>query len=231
VDDSGDLQYQIPRVLVAVDIASGATREIYRGIGPSGASVVPLVWRRSPEIFAAYETGPGGYSFGYTVIRPGQAPIRTEPDTSVLGMAASRDGALVSGTWLFESGGVIKVWPVDDFSKKTELKLPADERIGQQYWWPDRNEVAFQAWRPADGMSRDRRIERWDPVSGARVVLARLADDVQPGAFLVRADGSGLLTLGPYPPGAWEVRDLRTGTTMTIPQKPGENILRTVLLR
>jgi hypothetical protein len=219
------------RVLMAVEIASGASREVYRGTGPSGASVMPLAWRRSPEVFAAYETGPGGYSFGYTVIRPGQTPVRTDPDTSVLGMAASSDGALVSGLWLFEGGGVIKVWPVDDFSKKTELKVPADERIGQQYWWPDRNEIAFQAWRPADGMSRDRRIERWDPVSGARVVLTRLADDLQPGAFLVRADGSGLLILGPYPPGAWEVRDLGTGTTTKVPQMPGENILRTVLLR
>jgi len=232
VDDSADPRYSIARVMLAVDVASGATREVYRGIGPSGASVMPLVWRRSPEIFAAYETGPGGYSFGYTVIRPGQAPIRTDPDTSVLGMTASGDGAVVSGLWLFEGGGgVIKVWPVDDFSKKTELRLPADERIGQQYWWPGRNEIAYLAWRPADGMSRDRRIERWDPVSGARVVLARLADDVQPGAFLVRADGSGVLTLGPYPPGAWEVHDLASGTAFKVPQMPGENFLRTVLLR
>ena len=231
VDESVDPRYQIARVMLAVDVASGATREIYRGIGPSGASVMPLVWRRSPEIFAAYETGPGGYSFGYTVIRPGQAPTRTDPDTSVLGMTASSDGALVSGVWLFEGGGVIKVWPVDDFSKKTELKVSADERIGQQYWWPGRKEIAYLVWRQADGMSRDRRIERWDPASGARVVLARLADAVQPGAFLVRADGSGVLTQGPYPPGGWEARDLTSGTTSQVPQLLGENILRTVLLR
>lgn len=231
VDDSADPRYQIARVMLAVDVASGATREIYRGIGPSGASVVPLVWRRSPEIFAAYETGPGGYSFGYTVIRPGQSPIRTDPDTSVVGMTASGDGALVSGVWLFEGGGVIKVWPADDFSKKTELKMSPDERVGQQYWWPGRTEIAYLVWRQADGMSRDRRIERWDPASGARVVLARLADAVQPGAFLVRADGSGVLTQGPYPPGGWEVRDFTSGTTTQVPQMQGENILRTVLLR
>ena len=231
LDDSGDPRYLIARVVMAVDIASGASREIYRGIGPSGASVVPLVWQRGPEIFAVYETGPGGYSFGYTVIRPGQAPVRTDPDSDVVGMAASSDGAFVVGQWIREGPGVLKTWPVDDFSKKTELRVSADERIGQQYWWPGRNEIAYLAWRPADGMSRDRRIERWDPVSGARVVLARLADDVQPGAFLVRADGSGVLTLGPYPPGAWEVHDLASGTTSKVPQMPGENFLRTVLLR
>lgn len=230
LDEARDPRFFIARVVVAVDIASGSSREVYRGIGPSGASVIPLVWRRSPEIFAAYETGPGGFSFGYTVIRPGQAPIRTEPDGRVVAMAASSDGALVSGTWLDEGLGVIKVWPLDDFSNKTELKLAADERLAQQYWWPDRSEIAFATGRSVDGLWRDRRIERWDPASGARTVLKHLVDGVpQLGAFLIRADGSGVLIQGPT--GAWEVTDLRTGATATIPQLPGENILRTVLLR
>lgn len=135
VADCGDPRFLIPRVLMAVDLATCTSREVYRGIGPSGASVVPLVWRRTPEIFAAYETGPGGFSFGYTVIRPGQPPVRTEPDGRVIGMAASSDGTFVSGNWLDEGMGTIKVWSVDDFSKKTELRLAADERLGQQYWW------------------------------------------------------------------------------------------------
>jgi hypothetical protein len=232
VDDSGDPRFLIPRVLMAVDIASGGSREVYRGIGPSGASVVPLVWRRAPEIFAAYETGPGGFSFGYTVIRPGQPPVRTEPDGRVVGMAASIDGALVSGTWLDEGPGTIKVWPVDDFSKKTALTLAADERSAQQYWWPEGHEIAFAVGRYIDGSWRDRRIERWDPATDARAVLKRLADGVpQLGAFLVRADGTGVLTQGQAPAFAWEVTDLRTGVTMPIPQLQGENILRTVVIR
>jgi hypothetical protein len=217
---------------MAVDIASGASREVYRGIGPSGASVVPLVWRRVPEIFAAYETGPGGFSFGYTVIRPGQPPVRTEPDGRVVGMAASSDGVLVSGTWLDEGLGTIKVWPVDDFSKKTDLRLATDERLAQQYWWPESREIAFAVGRYIDGSWRDRRIERWDPATGARTVLKRLIDGVpQLGAFLVRADGSGLLIQGQAPAFAWEVTDLRSGVTTVVPQLQGENILRTVMIR
>ena len=234
VDDSGDARFLIPRVVIAVDLASGASREIYRGTGPSGASVVPLVWRRSPEIFAAYETGPGGYSFGYTVIRPGQAAVRTDPNTAelgeVLGMAASSDGAFVLGSWIREPG-LLKVWPVEDFSRKTELKLAAGESMSQPRWWPGRPEITFLAGRIADGLSRDRRIERWEPASGGRTVLMRLPDAAQLGAYLLRADGSGLLTQGPYPPGAWDVTDLRSGSKVTIPQAEGENILSTVLLR
>jgi hypothetical protein len=225
-----DPRFRIARILLAVDIASGTSREVYRGIGPSGASVVPLVWRRSPEIFAAYETGPGGYSFGYTVIRPGQAPVRSDPDSEVLGMAASSDNALVSGQWIFQTG-VLKVWPVDDFSKKTELRLTAGEYIGQPQWWPGRTEIAFAAGRLEGGVWHDRRIERWDPLTGVRTVLLRLPDAAQLGAYLVRADGSGLLTMGPYPPGAWEVTDLGTGAKSAVPQAPGENIIRTVLIR
>lgn len=234
VADSSDPRFLIARILIAVDIASGSSREVYRGTGPSGASVVPLVWRRSPEIFAAYETGPGGYSFGYTVIRPGQAAVRTDPNDAdlgeVLGMAASSDGAFVMGSWIREPG-LLKVWPVEDFSKKTELRLAASEYLSQPRWWPGRLEIVFLAGRPADGMTRDRRIERWDPASGLRAVLMRLPDAAQLGAYLFRADGSGLLIQGPYPPGAWEVTDLRTGSTAPIPQREGENILRTVLLR
>ena len=221
------------RIVMAVDIASGASREIYRGTGPSGAGVVPLVWRRSPETFAAYETGEGGYSFGYTVVVPGKAPVRTDPNSAelgtVVGMAASSDGALVLGAWIQEPA-LLKVWPVEDFSKKTELSLAAGETMSQPRWWPGRNEVVFLAGRIADGTAHDRRIERWDPVTGTRTVLLRLPDAVQLGTYLTRADGSGLLTQGPYPPGAWQVTDLRTGATAAIPQLPGENILRTVIV-
>ena len=234
IDDSGDPRFLIARVLVAVDVASGATREIYRGTGPSGASVVPLVWRRSPEIFAAYETGPGGYSFGYTVIRPGQPAVRTDPNSAelgeVLGMAASSDGAFVLGQWIREPG-LVKVWPVDDFSRKMELRLDAGEYMNQPRWWPGRPAITFLAGRIADGVSRDRRIERWEPATGVRTVLLRLPDAAQLGAYLLRADGSGVLVQGPYPPGAWEVTDLRTGNKAAIPQVDGENILSTVLLR
>jgi len=230
--EPGDPRFRIARILMAVDVASGASREVYRGIGPSGASVVPLVWRRDPEIFAAYETGPGGFSFGYTVIRPGQPPVRTEPDGRVTGMAASSDGAFVSGLWLDEGLGVLKVWPVDDFSKKTGLKLAADERMAQHFWWPGGREIAFAVGRLVDGSWRDGRIERWDPATGVRTAIKRLGDGVlQLGAFLIRADGTGVLVQGQAPTFAWEVTDLRTGTTTTIPQARGENILRTVLVR
>jgi len=218
-------------IVMAIEIASGAGREVYRGIGPSGASVVPLVWRRSPEIFAVYETGPGGYSFGYTVIRPGQAPVRTDPSSDlgdVLGMVASSDGSYVAGLWLREN--VIKVWPVDDFSKQTQLTPVASEQFSSPRWWPGRTEIAYAAARLADGLWRDTRIERWDPRSGVRTIVKRLPDAGSIGTFLIRADGSGLLTQGPYPPGAWEATDLRSGITSVVPQISGENILRTIVI-
>lgn len=217
------------RILMAVEISTGATREVYRGIGPSGASVVPLVWRRNPEVFAAYETGPGGYNFGYTVIRPGRTPVRIEPDGQVTGMTASIDGSLVVGLW--GSDNVIKVWPVDDFAKKTELRPAASDQFANPRWWPDRVEVVFAAGKRSESGWTDIRVEKWDPVGGARSVLKRLPAASSLGGFLVRADGTGLLTQGPYPPAAWEVTDLRTGITIPVPQKSGENILRTILIR
>jgi hypothetical protein len=229
VDESRDPRFLIARILMAVDIATGSSREVYRGIGPSGASVIPLVWRRSPEIFAAYETGPGGYHFGYTVIRPGQAPVRTEPDGQVSNMIVSSDGTIVSGFWLGDR--VLKVWPVDDFSMKTEFRLTEPDHVASAAtWWPGRRELAFiAAERLADGALRNVRIERWDPASGAHNVLKRLGDGVAIAPWLIRADGSGYLIRNPT--GAWEVTDLRTGATATIPQLPGETILQTVLLR
>lgn len=89
----------------------------------------------------------------------------------------------------------------------------------------------FAAGQRSESGWTDIRIEKWDPVSGARSVLKRLPAAGSLGAFLVRADGTGLLTQGPHPPAPWEVTDLRTGITIPVAQKPGENILRTVLIR
>src|SRR5687767_3574161 len=196
LDEARHPQFFIARLLVAVDIASGTTREVYRGIGPSGASVIPLVWRRSPEIFAAYETGPGGYHFGYTVIRPGQAPVRTDPDGQMTDMTASSDGAFISGQW---SGGqrerALRVWPVDNFANGSELKFAAPDLLNSQArWWPGRQEIAFVVGRLIDGVWSNTRIERWDPASGARAVLKSFPDGVTLGPYFIRADGSGLVT-------------------------------------
>jgi hypothetical protein len=234
LDEARHPQFFIARVLVAVDIASGTTREVYRGIGPSGASVIPLVWRRSPEIFAAYETGPGGYHFGYTVIRPGQAPMRTDPDGQVIDMSASSDGAFISGQWLGAPGErALKVWPVDNFSDKSELKLAAPELVNSlARWWPGRHEVVFVAGRLADGVWSNTRIERWDPATDARAVLKRFPDGATVGPYFIRADGSGLVTrVSQGRLSAWEVTDLRSGSTNTIPQLQDEAILESVLLR
>lgn len=226
IAEPGDPRFVIPRILIAVDLGSSTTREVYRGIGPSGASVIPLVWQRDPEVFAVYETGPGGYHFGYTVIRPGQPPVRTEPDGQVGGMSASSDGALVAGMWLERR--TIRVWPVDDFSKQTELRVAAPEQSAQARWWPGRRELAFAVGRLADGAWRDMRIERWDPATGARTVLKRLPDGGSLGGYFVRADGSGVLT---QTQNGWEATDLRTGAVAVVPTIPGELIIGVVLIR
>ena len=234
LDEARHPQFFIARVLVAVDIASGVTREVYRGIGPSGASVIPLVWRRSPEVFAAYETGPGGYHFGYTVIRPGQPPVRTDPDGQVSDMSASSDGAFISGQWLGDPGQrALKVWPVDDFSNERELKLVVPELVNSQVrWWPGRHEVVFVAGRMVDGVWSNTRVERWDPASNARTVLKRFPDGATVGPYFIRADGSGLVTrVNQGRLAAWEVTDLRSGLTSAIPQVQDEAVLASVLLK
>lgn len=234
LDEARHPQFYIARVVVAVDIASGTTREVYRGIGPSGASVMPLVWRRSPEIIAAYETGPGGYHFGYTVIRPGQAPVRTDPDGEMTNMTASSDGAFISGQWQGAPGErALRVWPVDDFSDKSELKLVAPELVNSlARWWPGRHEVVFVVGRLIDGVWSNTRIERWDPAGGARTVLKRFPDGVSNGSYFIRPDGSGLVTqMIQGRLSAWEVTDLRSGSTNAIPQLQDEAILGSVLLK
>lgn len=234
LDEARHPQFFIARVLVAVEISSGQTREVYRGIGPSGASVIPLVWRRSPEIFAAYETGPGGFNFGYTVIRPGQAPVRTDPDGEMTNMSASSDGAVISGQWQGAPGErALRVWPVHDFSKKSELKLVAPELVNSvARWWPGLHEVVFASGRLVDGAWSNTRIERWDPASGARTILKRFPDGATGGSYFIRPDGSGLViqtVRGRL--SAWEVTDMRSGSTTAIPLLPDEAILGSVLLR
>lgn len=219
----------IARVLHAVDIASGSSREVYQGIGPSGASVMPLVWRREPEIFAAYETGPGGYAFGYTVIRPGQPPVRSDPGADTVAMRASSDGAFVFAQWLFEPGATVKAWPLEDFSQQVELRAKSGEQLGQPRWWPDQRVITVEVGRSEGGAWRDLRIERWDPASGARVVLQRLPDGGSLGSYFTRADGSGFITFGPGR--AWYASDLISGSTTEVPLAEGEVILGTVLIR
>ena len=144
-------------------------------------------------------------------------------------MIVSNDGTIVAGFWLGDR--VLKVWPVDDFSMKTEFRPTEPDHVASAAsWWPGRRELAYiAAERLADGALRNVRIERWDPASGARSVLKRLGDGVAIAPWLIRADGSGYMIRNPT--GAWEVTDLRTGATATIPQLPGETILQTVLLR
>jgi hypothetical protein len=221
-----DPKFVIPRIVMAVEIGPRKSREVYRGIGPSGASVIPLIWRGPPELFVMYETGPGGFHFGYTVVRPGSAPVRTEPDGRVGGMQASSDGALVQGYWLDEQA--IRIWPAEDFSRKTaELKI-APATISQPRWWPGRREVVYARGRQDAGSFQDQRIERWDPATGTRSTVLAMSTSPQLRAYFIRADGSGVLTQTGT--GTWEVTDLRTNSSSPVPLQQGEVILATVLI-
>jgi hypothetical protein len=221
-----DPQFLIPRIVMAVEIGPRKAREVYRGIGPSGASVVPLIWRGPPELFVMYETGPGGFHFGYTVVRPGSPPVRTEPDGRVTGMQASSDGSLVQAFWLDEQA--IRIWPAEDFSRKTaELKI-APAAISQPLWWPGRREVVYARGQQDAGSFRDQRIERWDPATGTRSAVLAMTTSPQLRAYFLRADGSGALTQTGV--GTREVTDLRTNASSPVPLQQGEVILSTVLI-
>lgn len=221
-----DPQFFIPRIVMAVEIGPRKAREVYRGIGPSGASVIPLIWRGPPELFVMYETGPGGFHFGYTVVRPGSPPVRTEPDGRVSGMQASSDGALVQGYWLDEKA--IRIWQAEDFSRKTAELTIAPDIMSQPRWWPGRREVVYARGLREGDSFKDERIERWDPATGSRTTVLTMPTSPQLWPYLLRADGSGVLTQTGI--GTWEVTDLRTNAKSPVPLQQGEVILSTVLI-
>ena len=221
-----DPQFFIPRIVMAVEIGPRKAREVYRGIGPSGASVMPLIWRGPPELFVMYETGPGGFHFGYTVVRPGSAPVRTEPDGRVSGFQASSDGTLVQGYWLDERA--IRIWPAEDFSRKTAELTIAPDIMSQPRWWPGRREVVYARGLREGDSFKDERIERWDPATGARSTVLTMPTSPQLWAYFPRADGSGVLTQTGID--TWEVTDLRTNAKSPVPMQRGEVILSTVLI-
>lgn len=221
-----DPQFFIPRIVMAVEIGPRKAREVYRGIGPSGASVMPLIWRGPPELFVMYETGPGGFHFGYTVVRPGSPPVRTEPDGRVSGMQASSDGVLVQGYWLDEKA--IRIWQAEDFSRKTAELTIAPDIMSQPRWWPGRREVVYARGLREGDSFKDERIERWDPATGARSTVVTMPTSPQLWPYSLRADGSGVLTQTGI--GTWEVTDLRTNAKSPVPLQQGEVILSTVLI-
>lgn len=218
----------IARTLHAVDIASGSTRQVYELTGPPGPHLMPLAWRRDPELFVAYETGPGGYEFGYTVIRSDAAPVRSDPESDLIGMEVSSDGAFVGASSVFEDG-TIKVWPLEDFSRQTELRPASGERIGQRFWWPGARAIVFAIGRQSGGTWQNTRIERWEVATGVRTVVRSFADTAQLVTFYPRADGSGLIVL--RPDRTWEAIDLASGSATPIPLETGEVIVGTVLIR
>lgn len=220
-------QFVIPRIVIAVDLASGQTREIHRGTGPSGASVIPLAWRRSPEVFAVYETGPGGLNFGYTVIKPGAATMTWEPDGSVILMQASSDGSQVLGLW--SSRSAIRVWPVDNFANQVEFRVTAPEQIAQARWWPDLPEVVYARATNDGGTFRSGRIERWNPTTGGHSQVRTLEPSTALGGYHVRADGSGVLIQ--KADGRWEVTELSSGQTTVVPTVPNEQLVYGVTLK
>jgi hypothetical protein len=220
-------QFVIPRIAVAVDLATGQTREIHRGTGPSGASVMPLAWRPVPETFAVFETGPGGQHFGYTVIRPGAPTMKWEPDGSVIGMAASSDGAQVLGFWL--EPNAVRVWPIENFASFTEFKVTTPERITVPRWWPELREVVYARGAHDGATYRDSRIERWNPSTGGLTVVRAVGTSTTLGGYHVRADGSGIVVQ--RPDGAWEITTVPSGQTTAVPVVPSEQILYSVTVR
>ena len=102
--------------------------------------LIPLGWQRSSDLAAAFETGPGGYNFGYTVVRGSAAAQRYDTPFEITGMEMSPDGSHVLGTWIFEDA--VKVWPTDDFDSKTTLASPPN-KIATAHWWPRSSEIVY----------------------------------------------------------------------------------------
>jgi hypothetical protein len=216
----------LAKVLLTIDINGGTFRERHR-ISSNGPTLMPLGWHRSRDLVAAFETGPGGYNFNYTVVRGGAAAQRFETPFEIIGMEMSPDGTQVLGTWIFENA--VKVWPTDNFDSKMTLASPP-ERFGTAHWWPRSSEVVYMV-AVANGEFHNKRVERWDPATGRRTVLFGLPDGGSLGGQLTRPDGSAVLVPGPRSGASnWEVHEVATGTVTTI-QPASEVFLATVMLR
>jgi Big-like domain-containing protein len=215
-------------VLLTIDITGGAAfRERYRLPTSTGPTLMPLGWQRARDLVAAYETGPGGYNFGYTVVQGGAAAQRYETPFEISGMEMSPDGSHVLGTWIFEDA--VKVWPTDNFAAKTILASPS-QKFATAHWWPRSPEVVYMVGT-SDGGFENVRVERWDPTTGRRTVLFALPDSLSLGGQLTRPDGTAVLVPGPRSGATtWEVHDIATGNVATI-QPESEVFLATAMLR
>ncbi len=214
-------------VLLTIDINGGGTFKERHRISRSGPTLMPLGWQRARDLVAAFETGPGGYNFGYTVVRGGAAAQRYETPFEIIGMEMSPDGTQVLGTWVFENA--VKVWPTDNFETKTTLASPSD-RFATAHWWPRSSEIVSMVGA-FNGAFYNRRVERWDPATGRRTISFALPDGGSLGGQLTRPDGTAVMVPGPQSGAStWEVHELATGNVTTI-QPASEVFLATVILR
>ena len=213
-------------VLLTIDIDGGTFRERHR-ISTNGPTLMPLGWQRSRDLVAAFETGPGGYNFGYTVIRGSAAAQRYETPHEIIGMEMSPDGSQVRGSWIFEK--TVKVWPTENFEAQTTLSFPG-EQFGTAHWWPRSSEIVYMVGT-FDSSFHNKRVERWDPATGRRTILFALPDGGSLGGQLTRPDGTAVLVPGAQSgASSWEVHELMTGNVTTI-QPASEVFLGTVMLR
>ena len=211
--------------LFTIDSTGGTFRERYRR-PLNGPVLIPLGWQRTSDLAAAFETGPGGYNFGYTVVRGSAAAQRYDTPFEITGMEMSPDGNHVVGNWLFEDA--VKVWPTDDFDSKTTLASPSN-KIATAHWWPRSSEIVYMIGA-YDGQFRNKRVERWDPATGRRTIVFTLPDGGSLGGQLVRADGTGVIVPRSGITDTWELHELATGT-VTVIQPASEGFLATVMLR
>ena len=211
--------------LLTVDIGGAGTFRERDRISANGPTLMPLGWQRSRDVVAAFETGPGGYNFGYTVVRGGAAAQRYETPFEIIGMEMSPDGSQVLGTWIFEK--TVKVWPTDNFQAQTILSS-GSETIATPHWWPRSSEIVFMVGA-SNGAFHNKRVERWDPATGHRTILFALPDGGSLGGQMTRPDGTAVL-VPRSPESTWELHELATGDVTTI-QPLSEVFLATVMLR
>ena len=215
-------------VLLTIDFTGGsAFRERYRLPTSTGPTLMPLGWQRARDLVAAYETGPGGYNFGYTVVQGGAAARRYETPFEIVGMEMSPDGSQVLGTWIFEDA--VRVWPTDNFDARTTL-ASRPEKFATAHWWPRSREVVYMVGTP-NGAFKNVRVERWDPATGRRTILVALGESPSLGGQLTRPDGTAVLVPGPRSgESTWDVHEVATGTVTTI-RPESEVFLATATLR
>lgn len=199
-----------------IDVATGSVREVART--EMAAWFGPVAWDRARGVSTAVEVGPGGFAWGYVVLRDGVAPARAPlpAQTLTVFVRAAPDASrvLMRG---FPDHRAVYVWPLTEATRVTTREAVGDEYVAAAIWRNAR-EIVVSLSRAREGREGER-LEVW-ALEGPRRVLLRERHRLD----VVRPDGTAAIT-------DKGVIDLATGALEELPGMMGDRATASLLLR